>query len=307
MVDHPIRDALARPGLTIREAAPGSRLELQDNACVLVFDSEPPASSGPFLHVGNMVEPTQMGPMLVALKLCQEIYLKFQAFAGINVMVARNGYAFDFQVLHRGARRNGRARMPNPTLDTLPMARSYCPGVRHNIDALCERYGIEKEGTRHRALDDARFLHRAFEALKMERASRYRRMAYERLLDQVALGMLFQMTYAKQEQFSHEDQLHFNLGAQRLLGPTKLCIRNLVGQFPRLESDRLRAQARMWLGEDPRRWPPTRPTRFSDFETCPRGAGRCRCLCRRGFGVCWILRICIGWRMRCWGAMRCIY
>ncbi|MCZ6635790.1 MAG: UvrD-helicase domain-containing protein [bacterium] len=327
-----IRDALARPGLTIREAAPGSRLELQDNACVLVFDSEPPTSSGPFLHVGGMVEPTQMGPMLVALKLCQaiscvdlvpyvpdytvfdiettdldldqaeivevgavrvrdgkevdtfhtlvrpqgtisegarkthgitdaelegaptfqEIYLKFQAFVGIDVMVAHNGYGFDFQVLHREARRNGRARMPNPMLDTLPMARSYCPEVRHNIDALCERYGIEKDGNRHRALDDARFLYWAFEGLKKERASRYRRMAHERLLDQVALGMLFQKTYAKQERFSHEDHLHFNLGAQRLLGPTNLCIRNLVDPFPRLEADRLRAQARMWLGEDPR-------------------------------------------------------
>jgi superfamily I DNA/RNA helicase len=95
-------------------------------------------------------------------------------------------------------------------------------------------------------------LYQIFEALKKERASRYRRMKFERLLDQVALGMLFQKLYAKDARFSLEDHLHFNLGAQRLLGPANLCIRNLVEKFPRLDTDRLRNQTRMLLGEDPR-------------------------------------------------------
>ena len=36
------------------------------------------------------------------------------------------------------------------------------------------------------------------------------------------------------------------------MGPANLCIRDLVQQFPRLDADRLRGQARMLLGEDPR-------------------------------------------------------
>ncbi len=181
-----------------------------------------------------------------------EIYPEFQAFVGADVLIAHNGYAFDFQVLNRQVRRSGCPRLPNPTLDTLPMARSYSPQVRHNIDALCERYGIKMDGHRHRALDDARYLHRAFESLKQERTSRYRRMAHERLLDRVALGMLFQEAYTRENRFAPEDNVHFKLGAQRLLGPANTLIRELARRFPRLDADRLRAQTRMWLQDAPR-------------------------------------------------------
>ncbi len=310
-----IRDALSRPGVTIREADPGSRLELGSDALVLSFDQAPPKSTDVFLHLGAMA--THVGPMLVAFKFCQaitcidipatltdytvldirathdnpeqaemveigairirngqetehfhtyvrpqnsmgdgptfqEVYLTLQSFVGIDVIVAHNGYAFDFQVLYREARRNGRARLPNPTLDTLPMARCYCPNASADLTLLCERYHIEKPQVDATTTQTCHTLYQIFEALKKERASRYRRMKFERLLDQVALGMLFQKLYAKDARFSLEDHLHFNLGAQRLLGPANLCIRNLVEKFPRLDTDRLRNQTRMLLGEDPR-------------------------------------------------------
>jgi len=180
-----------------------------------------------------------------------EVDAEFRAFAGSDMLVAHNGYGFDFQVLNREIRRHNGARLTNPTLDTLPMANSYCPDVRHNIDALCRRYDIPMDAVRHRAQEDARYLHLAFEGLKRERASRYRRMAHERLLDRVALGMLFQPPYTEVDRFCAEDDIHFNLGAQRLLGPANTCIRELARQFPRLDADRLRAQARMWLQEEP--------------------------------------------------------
>ena len=325
-----LQGALPRPGLTV--APPGSRLALQPDALVLFFDPEPPAPSGRFVHVGDILRQAEIGPPLAALKLCQaltcadlcdylpdytafdiettdldvdgaeiveigavrvrggrevdrfhtlvrpggpitpgaqqthgisaaevagaprfgEIYPKFRAFFGADVLIAHNGYAFDFQVLNRQVRRSGCPRLPNPTLDTLPMARSYSPQVRHNIDALCERYGIKMDGHRHRALDDARYLHRAFEGLKQERTSRYRRMAHERLLDRVALGMLFQEAYTRENRFAPEDNVHFKLGAQRLLGPANTLIRELARRFPRLDADRLRAQTRMWLQDAPR-------------------------------------------------------
>ncbi len=310
-----IRDAMSRPGVTIREAAPGSRLELGRDAVVLSFDIEAPKTSEYFLHLGAMI--VTFGPMLAALKFCQamtchhvpvylpdytvvdiatdtddpekadivalaairvrkgmvaeqfhtfvnsgsvatdvptfqEVYLQFQAFLGIDVIVAHNGYAFDFQVLHRLARKHGRSRLPNPTLDTLPMARSYCADVGHDLTALCKRYAVFVDETDFPTLHQAQRLHLSFEGMKRERLSRYRRMAHESLLDQVALGLLFQKFYADGSRFSHEDHIHFNLGAQRLLGPANLGIRNLVQTFPRLDADRLRGQTRMMLGEDPR-------------------------------------------------------
>ena len=181
----------------------------------------------------------------------ERVYPGLQEFAGTDVLVAHNGYGFDFQVLNRQARRSLCPRLTNPTLDTLPMARTYVPSVRHNIDALCDRYGIQKHGTRHRALDDARFLHRAFEGLKAERAARYRRMAHERHLDQVALAMLFQESHSEGDRFTDEEDIHFNLGAQRLLAPGSARLADLVRRFPRLSADKLRAQARMWLHERP--------------------------------------------------------
>ena len=338
-----IRDALARPGLIIREAVPGSRLDVLSDTLILSFDEDPPKTPEHFLHLGGMA----CGAMLAALKLCQaircadlpvympeytafamettgddpdhaeitalgavrvrdgrvvetfyspvqllrggstkgthrrslqrseasnyakgmggdshlredvptfqEIYLAFQAFVGIDILVAHNGYAFDFQVLHREARRNGRSRMPNPTVDILPMARSYGATATRDLRPLCERYDIMSDPNDPPALVRALALHQVFEAMKKERASRYRRMTHERLLDHVALGLLFRSRDgARDTEFSREEHVHFNLGAQRLLGPANLCIRNLVQQFPRLDADRLRGQTRMLLGEDPR-------------------------------------------------------
>ncbi len=309
-----IRDALARPGLVIREAVPGSRLDVLSDTLILSFDKDPPKTPKHFLHLGGLA----CGAVLAALKLCQaircvdlpaympeytafaletasddpdhaqitalsavrvrdghvvdtfyspvrlrenkgtaptfqEIYLSFQAFVGIDILVAHNGYAFDFQVLHREARRNGRSRMPNPTVDILPMARSYGATAARALRPLCKRYDIASDPNDPPALARALALHRVFEAMKKERASRYRRMTHERLLDQVALGLLFRARDgAKNTEFSREEHVHFDLGAQRLLGPANLCIRNLVRHYPRLDADRLRGQTRMLLGEDPR-------------------------------------------------------
>ena len=180
-----------------------------------------------------------------------EAYPRFCSFLGDDLLVAHNGYAFDFRILYAEARRNGLQRPPNPTLDTLPMARSYSPEVRHNIDALCERYGIPLSDDRHRALEDARYLHLAFEGLKRERTSRYRRLAHERLLDRVALAMLFQEPDGGNTRFAEEDDLHFKLGAQSLLGPPNTLCSDLADKFPRVDADKLRSQARMWLRDEP--------------------------------------------------------
>ena len=324
------RLALARRGLAVLDPPPSSRLELAEDTRVLSFDLEPPAAVK-FIHIGRIVERAEIGPALVALKLCQaivradplpylpdyvafdiettdldldraeiveigavrvrggcevdsfqslvcpvgeispaasavhgmgeaqlaqappleEVYPKFREFAGTDLLVAHNGFRFDFQVLHRETRRKGLPKIPNATLDTLPVARSYFPQAPHGIDALCERYQIQKSEMRHRALEDARYLHLVFEGLKGERAARSRRTAHERLLDRVALCMLFQEPLSRQDRFSEEEDLHFNLGAQRLLSPGNSCLKELILQFPRLDLHRLTDQVLTRLGEEP--------------------------------------------------------
>ena len=227
-----IRDALARPGLIIREAVPGSRLDVLSDTLVLSFDEDPPKTPEHFLHLGGMAcgasarrsqivsgdplcqicrricrntlhlrwKPRVTIPSMHKLRvwvLCacemgalsihfirpcacertkataptfQEIYLAFQAFVGIDILVAHNGYAFDFQVLHREARRNGRSRMPNPTVDILPMARSYGAAAARDLRPLCERYDIASDPDDPPALARALALYRVFEAMKKERA-----------------------------------------------------------------------------------------------------------------------------------------
>ena len=181
----------------------------------------------------------------------QEVYPELRAFAGNDLLVAHNGFRFDFQVLHREARRKRLPRIPNATLDTLPVARSYFPGAPNGLDALRERYGIQTPEARHRALDDARVLHRVFEGLKRERASRARRTAHEGLLDRVALCMLFQERPGDHNRLTEEEDLHFNLGAQRLLAPDNGCLKSLIQRFPRLSLHRLKDRVHAWLQEDP--------------------------------------------------------
>ena len=43
-------------------------------------------------------------------------------------------------------------------IDTLELARGYFPGLKNNLDSLCERFGIETRGGFHGALLDAYLL-----------------------------------------------------------------------------------------------------------------------------------------------------
>ncbi len=51
------------------------------------------------------------------------------------------------------------ARIDQPVIDTLKMAKDLHPGQRNNLDALCKRYGVDNSGrTLHGALLDAELL-----------------------------------------------------------------------------------------------------------------------------------------------------
>lgn len=88
-----------------------------------------------------------------------EIADEFAAFIGESRLVIHNA-AFDVGFLNAEFARTGHARIENDrVLDTLALARRKHPGAPNNLDALCNRYGIDNaRRTKHGALLDAEIL-----------------------------------------------------------------------------------------------------------------------------------------------------
>ena len=111
---------------------------------------------------------------------------QFREFCGSDVLVAHNGYMFDFPILRRMA-----AKLPRgtdfSTYDTLPLARTLHATSR-KLEHLAKRYGIHA-GRSHRALDDTRTLARLFPALSETRVAYARKTALVNLLDQLGVAI----------------------------------------------------------------------------------------------------------------------
>ncbi len=111
---------------------------------------------------------------------------RFREFCGSDVLVAHNGYMFDFPILRRMA-----AKLPRgsdfSTYDTLPLARTLHATSR-KLEHLAKRYGIHA-GRSHRALDDCRTLARLFPALSETRVEFARKTALVNLLDQLGVAL----------------------------------------------------------------------------------------------------------------------
>ncbi|HEY2855932.1 MAG TPA: UvrD-helicase domain-containing protein [Gemmatimonadaceae bacterium] len=111
----------------------------------------------------------------------EEVWPCIAEFCGSDVVVAHNGYQFDFPVLRRltGAELC--------TYDTLPLARELQSGSARLGD-LAERFGIDA-GVSHRALDDARTLARVFLALGELKIVRARKTSLVHLLDHLGVAL----------------------------------------------------------------------------------------------------------------------
>jgi superfamily I DNA/RNA helicase len=110
-----------------------------------------------------------------------EVWEQFAQFCGDDILVAHNGYQFDFPLLRRltGA---------DPcTYDTLPLARELHSGSA-KLGDLAARFGIDA-GVSHRALDDARTLARVFLALGESKIVRARKTSLVHVLDYLGLGL----------------------------------------------------------------------------------------------------------------------
>ena len=110
----------------------------------------------------------------------------FRAFCGDDVIVAHNGYDFDFPILHRMAKAMG-ATFDLVTYDSLPLARDLSATSRKLVD-LARQFGIDA-GQSHRALDDTLTLARVMLALDGMKQSRARRTALVDLLGHLGVAL----------------------------------------------------------------------------------------------------------------------
>jgi superfamily I DNA/RNA helicase/inhibitor of KinA sporulation pathway (predicted exonuclease) len=116
----------------------------------------------------------------------ETIWPKFRAFCGDDVVVAHNGYQFDFPILARMVKAIG-ATYDLSTYDTLPLARDLFPTSRRLGD-LARQFGIDT-GQAHRALDDSEALAGVFVELDKVKLSRARKTALVNLLDHLGVAL----------------------------------------------------------------------------------------------------------------------
>jgi superfamily I DNA/RNA helicase len=118
-----------------------------------------------------------------------EVWPRFRAFCGDDLLIAHNGNLFDFPILRRLA-----AELPDGTdfvgFDSLPLARQLHPGSR-KLGDLAHFFGIELPAeAAHRALGDSRALAAVFPRLQAEKLARARKTALAHLLDYLGLALV---------------------------------------------------------------------------------------------------------------------
>lgn len=87
-----------------------------------------------------------------------DVAQEFLNFIGNDPIVIHNA-PFDMGFLNNEFDLIGRPRIKNEIIDSLSIARRMYPGARNSLDALCQRYGIDKSSrTYHGALIDSELL-----------------------------------------------------------------------------------------------------------------------------------------------------
>lgn len=129
-----------------------------------------------------------------------EIWPLIREFAGADVLVAHNGYQFDFPILSRMVEETG-DRFSAITFDSLPLARDLVPTSR-KLGDLARHFGIDP-GNSHRALDDTRALALVMLELGRMKLARSRKTALVDLLGHLGLALAL----ADKETLSDEARL----------------------------------------------------------------------------------------------------
>jgi superfamily I DNA/RNA helicase len=151
----------------------------------------------------------------------EEVWPRFRDFCGEDVVVAHNGYDFDFRILQRMVRAIGTdERFRACTYDTLPLARDLFPTSRKLVD-LARQFGIPA-GRSHQALDDSRTLARVVLELDREKRCRARKTALVSVLDQLGIALAL----SDQAALSPEAEMFLGICRGFSLGRYSTCLEN---------------------------------------------------------------------------------
>jgi DNA helicase II / ATP-dependent DNA helicase PcrA len=141
----------------------------------------------------------------------------FREFCGKDVIVAHNGYDFDFPILRRMVRDLG-TPFGLCIYDSLPLARELFPTSRRLVD-LARRFGVPP-GTSHRALDDTKALAQVLLALGDAKTSRARKTALADLLGHLGVALAL----ADDESLPEEARRFRNYARPFALGRYSTCL-----------------------------------------------------------------------------------
>jgi superfamily I DNA/RNA helicase/DNA polymerase III epsilon subunit-like protein len=146
-----------------------------------------------------------------------ELWPRLQDFCGNDMLVAHNGYRFDFPIIKRMA-----AGLPGAaslsTYDSLPLAKELNPDSR-SLENLAHKFGIDT-GRSHSALDDARTLARVFVRLTEAKLSVTRKACLAGVLDQLAVALALTGPHADDS----EARLLLDCGRTAALGSFSQCL-----------------------------------------------------------------------------------
>ena len=130
---------------------------------------------------------------LVGAPTMAEVWQRFRAFVGTDLVVAHNGQEFDVPVLRRACDHfDGFEDLV--FYDTLPLARSLVDGSV-KLGYLAQRFNVDV-GRAHHALDDALMLAGVVPSLNELRVRRARTIALVHLLDQLGLALALDQSSA---------------------------------------------------------------------------------------------------------------
>jgi superfamily I DNA/RNA helicase len=207
-----------------------ARSEIVEIAAVRVRDGKP---AGEFHSLVRPRVPIAPGakashgidePDVATAPFFESVWPEFRSFCGSDVVVAHNGYHFDFPILRRMS--ESLAGDDLCTYDTLLLARELHAGSAKLSD-LARVYGIDA-GESHRALDDSRTLAQLFLALGEAKVARARKTALVNLLDHLGVALAL----SDEESLCPEARLLRRLTRPYALGRYSECL-----EFYRLERE----------------------------------------------------------------------
>jgi DNA polymerase III epsilon subunit family exonuclease len=146
-----------------------------------------------------------------------EIWPALQDFCGNDMLVAHNGYRFDFPIIKRMAAGLTGAKSLS-TYDSLPLAKELNPDSR-SLENLAKKFDIDT-GRSHSALDDARTLARVFVRLTGAKLSLTRKACLAGVLDHLAVALSLTGPHAEDS----EAKLLLDCGRTSALGSYSQCL-----------------------------------------------------------------------------------